>query len=252
MSLGDAAPVLIGNPVSPYVRKVLVACALKGLKPRLDPIVPFMGSDDFTAVSPLRRVPVWIDDEVTLSDSSVILEYLDDRYPLPSLRPEGRAERAKARWLEEYADTRMGDVFLWRLFYQAVIRPFVWKELTDQAVVDQARNVDGPEIFDYLERQLPEDGFFFGALSNADVAVGSFFANARWARYEPDTERWPKLAAWLQKLDKESPLGALNRAASKVLKVHPADYRTLLPALGFEISDRTWGGAKPRPGVMSI
>jgi glutathione S-transferase len=246
------APVLIGNPVSPYVRKVLVACAVKGLTPQLDPIVPFMGNDEFTAISPLRRVPVWIDDEVTLSDSSVILEYLEDRYPEPALMPASPADRARARWLEEYADTRIGDVFIWKLFYQSIIRPFVWREDTDAAIVARARDVDGPEVFAYLETQLPDDGFLFGTLTNADVALAVSFANARWSRFEPDPARWPKLVAWLHKMDAETPLGALNRAGSKVLKTPPQDHRELLPQLGMAVCPRTWGGAAPKRSVFGI
>ncbi|MBX7249070.1 MAG: glutathione S-transferase family protein [Caulobacteraceae bacterium] len=252
MTASAGAPVLIGNPVSPYVRKVLVACALKGLEPELDPIVPFMGSDDFTAVSPLRRVPVWIDDQVTLPDSSAILEYLDDRYPDPPLKPDAPGDRARARWLEEYADTRMGDVFIWRLFYQTILRPFVWREETDQAVVAHAREVEGPEIFDYLEGQLPAEGFLFGRLSSADIAIAVHFANARWSRFEPDPARWPRLVAWLEKMDRETPLGPLNRTGSKVLKTPPADHRALLPTLGLGISARTWGGRTARRGVFGI
>lgn len=252
MSADDAAPVLIGNPVSPYVRKVLVACEMKGLKPRLDPIVPFMGSDEFTAVSPLRRVPVWIDDQVTLSDSSVILEYLEERYPDPAMMPTTPADRARARWLEEFADTRLGDLFIWRLFYQCVIRPFVWQEATDQAVVDKVREVEAPQAFDYLESQLPAEGFLFGTLTNADVSLAVSFANARWARFEPDPARWPKIVAWLAKMDQETPLGRLNRAGSKILRTSPADHRDLLPTLGLGVSERTWGGATPRRGVFQI
>ena len=245
-----AAPILIGNPVSPYVRKVLVACAVKGLEPQLDPIIPFMGDDSFSEVSPLRRVPVWIDDQVTLSDSSVILEYLEDRWPTPPMLPATPAERARARWLEEFADTRLGDLFIWRLFYQCVIRPFVWGEETDQAAVDNVRDVEAPQAFDYLESQLPAEGFFFGALSNADVAVAAPFANARWSRFEPDADRWPKLVAWLQKMDQGTPLGGLNRAGSRVLKTPPTEHRALLPDLGLAVCERTWGGTTPRRGMF--
>jgi len=111
-----AAPVtIVGSYLSPYVRKVLVCLDAKGLDYRIDPIVPFFGNDAFSELSPVRRIPVLIDDRVTLCDSSVICEYLEDRYPGPPLRPSTPEARARARWLEEYADTRMGEVFIWRL-----------------------------------------------------------------------------------------------------------------------------------------
>jgi glutathione S-transferase len=72
---------LIGSYVSPFVRKVLVCLDLKQLEYCIDPITPFFGDDRFERLSPLRRVPVLIDDLVTLSDSSVIVQYLEDRYP---------------------------------------------------------------------------------------------------------------------------------------------------------------------------
>ena len=62
-----APATIIGGVVSPYVRKVLAVCAIKGVPFRLDPIIPFYGDDRFTAISPLRRIPVFIDDQVTLS-----------------------------------------------------------------------------------------------------------------------------------------------------------------------------------------
>jgi glutathione S-transferase len=88
---------IIGGPVSPYVRKIMAACILKGVPYRIDPIIPFQGNDDFTAVSPLRRIPVFIDDLVTLADSTVIGEYLEDRHPVPPLFPRTPAARSRAR-----------------------------------------------------------------------------------------------------------------------------------------------------------
>ncbi|WP_156255600.1 glutathione S-transferase family protein [Sandarakinorhabdus oryzae] len=113
---------VVGNYLSPYVRKVLVCLTMKGVPYTIDPITPFFGNDAFAAVSPLRRIPVLIDDELTLCDSTVICEYLDERYPGPALLPTNRADRAQARWLEEFADSRMGDVIIWRLFNQLVTR----------------------------------------------------------------------------------------------------------------------------------
>ena len=126
---------VIGSYLSPYVRKVLVCLDLKGIPYEIDPIVPFMGDERFSKLSPLRRIPVLLDDRVTLADSSVICEYLEDRHPEPALYPRDAMSRARARWLEEFADTRMGEVFIWRLFNQVAIRPFVWGEQTDDALV---------------------------------------------------------------------------------------------------------------------
>src|SRR5881628_3227997 len=95
---------IIGSYLSPYVRKVLVFLDLKGVAYEIDPIIPFMGDDRFSRLSPLRRIPVLIDDQVTLSDSSVICQYLEDRYPEPSLYPRDVGARARARWFEEFAD----------------------------------------------------------------------------------------------------------------------------------------------------
>src|SRR5262245_56483535 len=96
---------IVGSYLSPSVRKVLVCLELKGVAYEIDPIVPFFGDDRFSASSPLRRVPVLIDDRVTLSDSSVICQYLEECHPEPALYPRDVAARARARWLEEYADT---------------------------------------------------------------------------------------------------------------------------------------------------
>src|SRR5574337_2211879 len=66
---------VIGNYLSPYVRKVLVCLELKGLEYEIDPIAPFVGNDEFTRLSPLRRIPVLLDGGLVLADSSVICQY---------------------------------------------------------------------------------------------------------------------------------------------------------------------------------
>src|SRR5260370_41255075 len=55
-----AAPVrIIGSYISPYVRKVLVCLRTKGVPYEIDPIIPFVGDDRFSQLSPLRRIPVY-------------------------------------------------------------------------------------------------------------------------------------------------------------------------------------------------
>ena len=153
---------IIGSYVSPYVRKVLACLALKDLVYEIDPITPFYGGEEFERLSPLRRIPVLVDGDVTICDSSVICAYLDEAYPGRPLLPASPAERARARWLEEYADTRLGDVFIWGLFYQKFVHPIVWGEPGDQARIEKTLADDLPRELDYLEGQLPADGFLFG------------------------------------------------------------------------------------------
>jgi len=249
--MGDAVRI-IGSYLSPYVRKVLVCLHVKRVPYEIDPIIPFMGDERFSALSPLRRIPVLIDDRVTLSDSSVICQYLEERHPEPAVYPHDVADRARARWLEEFADTRMGDVFIWRLFNQVAIRPFVWGEPTDDALVAKTLAEDVPQVLDYLESQAPGDGFFFGALSIADVAVAAFFRNAAFARYRIDAARWPRTAALVDRTLASPPFQALRPFEDKMIRTPPAEHRAALAALGAPLSAETVGTSVPRRGVMSV
>ena len=164
---------VIGSFVSPYVRKVLACLELKGLDYAVDPITPFFGNEEFSRLSPLRRIPVLIDGDTVLSDSSVICAYLDEAYAGYALLPEGPSARARARWFEEFADTRLGDLFIWGLFYQKIVHPLVWGEPGDQARIDKTLGEDLPGALDYLEGQLPPTGFLFDDVFPHRLDLGS-------------------------------------------------------------------------------
>ncbi len=241
---------IIGSYISPYVRKVLVCLDLKGLAYDIDPIVPFFGDDRFSQLSPLRRIPVLIDDRVTLSDSSVICQYLEDRHPDPPLYPKDVAERARARWLEEYADSRMGDVFIWRLFNQVAIRPRVFGEATDAAIVAQTLAVEIPGVLDYLESEVPREGFFFGSPGIADISVAAFFRNAAFARFRVDAGRWPAAAAFVARVLELPSFQKLAALEDAMLRTPIARQRELLREIGAPVSAGTLGTDTPRRGIM--
>jgi len=243
---------IIGNYISPYVRKVLVFLGLKGIPYEIDPIVPFFGDDRFAKLSPVRRIPVLTDDLVTLTDSSVICQYLEDRYPRPALFPADVVARARARWLEEYADTRMGEVFIWRLFNQLAIRPFVWGKPTDQAVVAKTVNEDIPQVLDYLETQLPPDGFAFGDISIADIAIAVFFRTAAFVRFKVDAERWPITAAFVDRVLGTDPFQRLKPFEDRMARTPIAEQRAVLASMGAPLMAETYGTTSPRRGVMQI
>jgi glutathione S-transferase len=200
----------------------------------------------------LRRIPVLVDGDLVLSDSSVICQYLEDLRPTPSLFPADIRDRARARWLEEFADTRMGDVFIWRLFNQLAIRPSVWGEKGDRALVDKTLAEDVPMVLDYLESEAPADGFRFGTIGLADIAPACFFRNAGWVRFQIDAVRWPRAAAWMARTLASAPFTRLAALEDGVLRTPIAEQREKLRSLGAPISADTLAAASPRRGIMPI
>jgi glutathione S-transferase len=243
---------IVGSYLSPYVRKVLVSLELKGIPYEIDPIVPFYGNDRFSELSPLRRVPVLVDGDLVVMDSSVICQYLEELQPSPSLLPVDIRDRARARWLEEFADTRMGDVLIWRLFNQVAIRPAVWGEKGDRALVDKTLKEDVPAVLDYLESDAPAEGFRFGTLGLADIAPACFFRNAGFARFRIDAKRWPRTAGWMDRVLATPPFARLAALEEAILRTPIADQRGVLKAAGAPISAQSVGGATPRRGMMPL
>ena len=243
---------IIGSYLSPYVRKVLVVLDLKGIGYEIDPIVPFFGDDNFTRMSPVRRIPVLLDDQVTLADSSVICQYLEDRYPRPMLYPTSIVDRARARWLEEYADSRMGEVFIWGLFNQVAIKPNVWGEATDQAAVEKTLSEDMPQVLDYLEAEVPAEGFIFGEVSIADISIACFFRNAGFARFRVDAARWPRTAAFVERVLNLESFEKLKPIEDRLLRTPLKQHRVALAEIGVAVMAETYGTETPRRGLMRI
>jgi glutathione S-transferase len=243
---------IVGSYVSPYVRKVLACLNLKGLDYEIDPITPFFGNDEFERLSPLRRIPVLIDGDLAVSDSSVICAYLDDAYPGHPLFPADPKDRAKARWLEEFADTRLGDLFIWNLFYQKVVRPLVWGEPGDEARIRQSIDQDIPAALDYLERELPADGFLFGEIGAADVSIASFFRNGAYADFQIDQARWPRTAAFVERTLAHPAIASLLPFEDVQRSAEIKRRRQALLDAGAPLSEVTLGVREPRKGVMPL
>ncbi|WP_430392262.1 glutathione S-transferase family protein [Dyella sp. 20L07] len=243
---------VIGNYISPYVRKVLVCLNLKGQDYQIDPIAPFIGDDRFSALSPLRRVPVLIDGDLVLNDSSVICQYLEDRFPTPALYPADIADRAKARWLEEYCDTHLASLLIWKLFYQKAIRRHIFGEEPDEALVTHAREVEIPAALDYLESQLPTEGFVFGELSIADISMAAYFRTAAFVRFTIDSQRWPRAAALVERMQTLAPFQKLARLEDLMLRLPLAEQRAALAAAGAPLTAETMGTPTPRKGVARM
>ena len=243
---------IIGSFVSPYVRKVLACMHLKGLAYEIDPITPFFGNDEFRRLSPLSRIPVLIEGDFCTSDSSVICAYLDEAYPGAPLLPADPKDRARARWLEEFADTRLGDLFIWGLFYQRVVRPLVWGEPTDEQRVAKTLEEDAPVALDYLEGVLPETGWIFGDFGLPDIAIASFFRNAAYADFEPDADRWPRVASFVRRALAHDAFASTLPFEDIQRSVDIKGRRQALLDAGAPLTADTRGTPVPRQGMMRL
>lgn len=189
--------ILYGAPLSPYVRKVLVFAAEKGIT--LDLVPVGLGSEDpgFLAASPFRKMPALRDGEFTLADSSAIVHYIEALHVTPELIPTAPHERGRIVWWDEFADTIFVTAGA-KLFFNRVVAPRFLKRDGDLALADRAEREELPPILDYLEGQIPERLHLVGErLTLADIAVASPFVNLAHAGFVPDGARWPRIAAFI-------------------------------------------------------
>src|SRR5713226_3410102 len=98
---------LYDYPQCPFGQKVRIVLAEKELSYELVNVDLRRGEQkrpEFLKLNPFGKVPVLVDDEVVVYDSTVINEYLEDEYPHPQLMPSDSAARARVRTFEDYAD----------------------------------------------------------------------------------------------------------------------------------------------------
>jgi glutathione S-transferase len=144
---------LIGANISPFVRKVRVVLAEKGLSYDHDPMIPVGVSDEYRRLHP-----------------------------------------------QEFADAGLinGTIVL---FQERLLGPVFFKRDGDEAKVKEALETTIPPLFDYLERELGDSDWLVGnRYGIADLAVGSQFVNFAHGKGEVDAGRWPKLAAYVERL----------------------------------------------------
>jgi glutathione S-transferase len=91
---------------SPFAHRVRLALLEKGLDFLHTEVDLANKPEWFLVISPLGEVPVIRHEDRFVSDSSVILEYLEDVYPIPSLRPRDAKARALIRFWTDFADEK--------------------------------------------------------------------------------------------------------------------------------------------------
>jgi glutathione S-transferase len=221
---------LYSGPLSLFSRKVEIALHEKGLSfERVQ--VAFSQTRGYSprhpevlAANPKGQVPVLVDGDLTLYDSTVILEYLEDAYPAPPLYPALPQERARCRLLDVFADEIM-LVPLRALMHRTEPRPGQ-EERWDAA---EAKAGEAEAVLDRhfaeLDRTLRGKDCLCGSFSAADIAV---FMAVFWTRRlgGPPLRHHEALAAWYGRL------GARPSFATVVEQIREADRELSAPVEG--------------------
>lgn len=217
---------VLGANVSPFVRKVRVVLAEKGIPYTLEAVSPFAPPPGWREVSPLGKIPALRDGDKIINDSSCICQYLERKHPAPPLLPRDDDAFIHAIWIEEFIDGGMAAVAGGKVFFPLIVAPMVAKQPADAAARAAAATVvaeELPRFWDYLEGQLDGREYFVGTgFGLADIAVASLHVNLLHARVTVDRTRWPRLAAHLERsfarpslralIDEEAPTWSLREA----------------------------------------
>ena len=161
-----------GNSVSPFVRKVIVFAAEKGVALDSRPTRFGDRSDEWLAKSPFGKIPAFEDGDYVLADSSAIVQYIEAKHPENPLIPTEAKARGKAVWFDEYSDT----IFVGQLgmiFFNRMIAPLLGMA-QDLDAADKAEAELLPPHLTYLETVIPASGFLIeDRLTLADNSFGA-------------------------------------------------------------------------------
>lgn len=187
-----------GAPPSIHTRKVIVAVLEKNLEHRVEPVFPFDPPAGWKEISPTGKIPVLSEAGFRLPDSSVIMAYLERRFPAQPLFPADDREYARALWLEEYADGNVAPQVA-ALFHEKILQPRLHGKQPDKALMDDlVRNQLAPRL-DYVEGALQDEFFAGGRFGIADITIASSLTMFHYLGYGLDPTRHARLAAHFER-----------------------------------------------------
>jgi len=209
---------LYENPLSGYVQKVKIAMLEKSIEFESLPADLMSGTAGgaFVEANPRAEVPALMDGDFKVFDSTVILEYLEDKWPNPPLLPKSPAERARVRMIEDVMDTQYepnnwGNMEVTR-FKRAT------GALAEKIVAYGKKNIEGYQT--WLDRQLGSRAWFNGEQFGwGDVCVAPFINRS--AMYGLVPPKDSALAAWLVRANQRPSVDKVRKQVEDVVAKLP-------------------------------
>ena len=208
--------ILYENPTSSYVQKTKIALREKGIEFEVkspDMADGRFGGNEFLEANPRAELPALIDSDVRVFDSTIILEYIEDKWSNPPLLPSHPAERARVRMIEEVMDTYY-EPFNWGL---AEINIFgrAKGELAEQ-ITNNAKE-QFTKCYQWLEKQLGDREWFNGdRFGWGDLSVAPHM-NLSIAVHKLAPETDSPLANWFKRVNSRPSVAQTLQEANEAL-----------------------------------
>lgn len=201
--------------ISTFARKAALGLELKGLD--YEPIDALARDfrESLKRVNPRAEVPVLIDDDLVIVNSSDILQYLDWQYPSRPLYPQSIPDRVTARALERLADHRFDPIVVDCSFWH-------WAEREDEppAGLREAGQRDFEIALATLERELSArpKPWPFGEPGIVECAWFPNLIAARPLGFTIDSQRFAAVLEWLAAMRDHQTFAADRNRTAKMLK----------------------------------
>ncbi|WIM14373.1 glutathione S-transferase family protein [Enhydrobacter sp.] len=204
---------LYSGPLSMFGAKAEIAAHEKGIDFELV-MVPFEMKTlyqpkhpEVVRINPKRQVPVLVDGDLEIFDSTQIFEYLETLKPEPALWPPDAKAKARARLLEHKSD---------EVYFPHIIRLMGLQATPDDPLAVEARAA-ATACYDEMERLIGERDWLAGSYSYADIAF--YMAQLFGARMTaPMAEAHPRLQRWRDRMSARPAVAKVAGAMARYLR----------------------------------
>ena len=183
-------------PLSNFGNKSVIVAYEKGLKLEVVPPPGDTKSPEYLAINPLGKIPALQVNGMVISESEVINEYLEDKFPSPPLLPKEPEARACVRGFTRHHDLYL-DPPMRALFFQMDPK-------TRNAEVVKQSLAELDKQLDYLERRIGSPWAAGQSFTLADCALAPSIwyvgkIAPAFGAGDPFLKR-PKLKAWFERV----------------------------------------------------
>lgn len=182
------------HPISANARRVWIALLEKNIP--FEPILVNLDGDqlseEFTAINPLQRIPVIIDNEFRIIESLAILDYLEAKYPTPGLIPKESDKMATVRMIEIIAVTELQPQLM------ILTKHFIGIKMPSEQLDNAHHRIT--TILEFYENCLTGHNFFLNnQITLADIVAGTLIPSL--PQLGLSLDNYPCLNTWLQRLE---------------------------------------------------